>query len=205
MADQNWKELLEKWNARILSSRRAESIPKRLIKRGWLGRTPATKEQIDALEKRIERKLPPSYRSFLEFSNGWEGCLTFSIDDLWSTEKVDWLRETYGEWAGVFDSPFDKDEPVIPDEIYFIYGQQQDPFTMRNEYLKDTLCISSLGDNALFLLNPLVTFGDEWEAWLLAEWLPGANRYRSFYDLMEAEYNKFVAHANYTPQSRKPR
>lgn len=203
MADLNWKELLEKWNAKILSSRAKEDLPKSLIKRGWLGRKPATKEQIDALEKRLERKLPPSYRSFLEFSNGWDGRLTFTIDELWSTEDVDWLRETFAVWAGVYGTPYE--ELPISDEEYFVYGEQQDPFSMRHEYLKEALCISEFGNNALYILNPVVTFGDEWEAWFLAEWLPGANRYRSFYELMEAEYKTFVYQANYTPPSRKPR
>jgi hypothetical protein len=44
----------------------------------------------------------------------------------------------------------------------------------------------------VYLLNPCVVTEDgEWEAWYLAHWLPGAVRYRSFWDLMNDEYTTF--------------
>ncbi|MER6977287.1 hypothetical protein [Streptomyces carpinensis] len=44
----------------------------------------------------------------------------------------------------------------------------------------------------VYLLNPCVVTSDgEWEAWYLAHWLPGAVRYRSFWDLMNDEYKSF--------------
>ena len=36
-----------------------------------------------------------------------------------------------------------------------------------------------------------VTHDGEWEAWFFANWLPGATRFRSFAELMEAEYQSF--------------
>ena len=52
--------------------------------------------------------------------------------------------------------------------------------------------ISDESDSAIYLLNPeVVTAEGEWEAWLFANWLPGASRYRSFAELMEAEYRTF--------------
>ncbi len=48
--------------------------------------------------------------------------------------------------------------------------------------------------SAIYLLNPqVVTEEGEWEAWFFANWLPGAARYRSFQEMMEAEYQDFLA------------
>jgi hypothetical protein len=32
----------------------------------------------------------------------------------------------------------------------------------------------------------------EWEAWYFAPWMPGANRYRSFWDLMDEGYRRHI-------------
>ena len=83
--------------------------------------------------------------------------------------------------------------PSVPDARYFVYGVEQDPVLARWEYLEDALEISPVGDSAIYLLNPRVIFEDgEWEAWFFANWLPGANRYRSFWEMMLTEHEKFV-------------
>jgi hypothetical protein len=44
-------------------------------------------------------------------------------------------------------------------------------------------------DAAILLLNPkIVTDEGEWEAWYLDSKLPGAFRFRSFQELMQAQY-----------------
>ncbi|MEX6690181.1 hypothetical protein QTN47_21910 [Danxiaibacter flavus] len=55
-----------------------------------------------------------------------------------------------------------------------------------------TLAISNWGDSAILLLNPEVKFGDEWEAWMFANWRPGADRYKSFEELMKEEYSSYL-------------
>lgn len=53
--------------------------------------------------------------------------------------------------------------------------------------------ISDLGDSAIYLLNPLAISPEgEWEAWFFANWNPGAVRYRSFWELILAEYESFL-------------
>jgi hypothetical protein len=37
-----------------------------------------------------------------------------------------------------------------------------------------------------------VTPDGEWEAWFFANWNPGANRYRSFREMMQAERANFL-------------
>jgi hypothetical protein len=52
--------------------------------------------------------------------------------------------------------------------------------------------VSDIGDSAILLLNPeVVTPDGEWEAWDFANWHPGAVRYRSFWDMMQALYDSF--------------
>lgn len=59
---------------------------------------------------------------------------------------------------------------------------------MRPGYLETALQISEVEDAAVYLLNPKVRDETgEWETWLVATWLPGAERYRSFLTLLEAE------------------
>jgi hypothetical protein len=83
--------------------------------------------------------------------------------------------------------------PFLSDEEYFVYGEEQDSVMFRTEYLQTALQISEEGDSAVYLLNPLVVTPEkEWEAWFFANWLPGATRYRSFRDMMQAERESFL-------------
>lgn len=46
----------------------------------------------------------------------------------------------------------------------------------------------------VWLLNPHVVGPDgEWEAWDFASWHPGEVRYRSFWDLMEYQFGRYLA------------
>jgi hypothetical protein len=81
----------------------------------------------------------------------------------------------------------------VPDEAYFVYGADQRSEWLRVEHLATALEVSAEGDSAIYLLNPQVVASQgEWEAWYFANWLPGAQRYRSFWDLMQAEYESFL-------------
>lgn len=88
-------------------------------------------------------------------------------------------------------------EPSIPDEEYFIYGEEQDCANCRFEYIENALEISTESEDCdIFLLVPDVIFETgEWEAWHAGSKLPGAYRYRSFYELMlqVTEQGYFIA------------
>ncbi|MEP6672109.1 MAG: hypothetical protein ABJF10_23300 [Chthoniobacter sp.] len=74
----------------------------------------------------------------------------------------------------------------LSDAEYLVYGEAQDTVRFREEYLQTALEISDRGDDAILLLNPKTkTPEGEWEAWMFANWFPGARRYRSFRELME--------------------
>ena len=45
--------------------------------------------------------------------------------------------------------------------------------------------ISDSLEGEVLLLNPKVKFGNEWEAWYFANYLPGAIRFKSFKEMLE--------------------
>ncbi|TQM75065.1 SMI1/KNR4 family protein [Thermopolyspora flexuosa] len=144
---------------------------------------PATEAEIARHEARLGTELPPSYRRFLLSSNG----LGNDEEDsrLLGIEEVGWLRDIDPSVAESWSEPRSGDSWSVPDELYFVYGPEQDPIHLRREYVSDTLLIG-YWDDGVVLLNPHVkTPEGEWEAWHLAPWLPGATRYRSFQELIE--------------------
>lgn len=192
----NWKELLSEWSRKLLESDSytyyIAKLPSEVLTGKWLGYPGASEEQILRAEQRLGITLPPSYREFLKISNGWRKTTTF-IDSLWPVEEIDWFsRRHQYDWIDPWIEGAGGIYPVS-DEDYFVYGPGQDETSLRLEYLQTALEISPPGDAAIYLLNPKVISGDgEWEAWFFASWLPGANRYRSFYEMMQSEHERFL-------------
>lgn len=211
MSTFDWESFLRRWSQALIEAKGQElyPLPPDVIESGWLGYPGATEAQIIHAEARLGVTLPPSYREFLKVSNGWRQTTPF-IYRLWSTENIEWLAVRHPDWINSFveqqqrleqrhsysavngssskGSQFD-----VPDNIYFVYGEDQDCMNLRAQYLNTALEISEQGDSSIYLLNPqVVTEDGEWEAWFFGDWLPGADRYRSFRELMQAEYQNFL-------------
>ena len=188
----DWRPFLETWSRELVEAGAYPGVPAEVAESGWLGFPGATDEQLNRVEARLGVGLPPSYREFLTVSNGWRQTGN-SIWRIWSTEEIDWFRVRNAEWIEAYLNPFGgRDEPSFTDEEYLVYNQTQDPARFRVEYLESALEVSDIGDSAIYLLNPkVVTPNGEWEAWLFANWLPGASRHRSFAELMQAGYQSF--------------
>jgi predicted adenylyl cyclase CyaB len=135
--------------------------------------------------------LPPSFRTFLGVTDGWQKA-THSIDRIRGVDSLAWFRKENRDWVEAFSQPtIYGPEPDVADDEYFAYEQWVEHF--RAPHLKETLQISDVGDAAVYLLNPQVISEDgEWEAWFFANWVPGAHRYRSFQEMMEAEFHRIV-------------
>lgn len=186
MAGIDWTRFLRQWSEDILASKLGEDAPADARAGRWLGLTPATEDQISQAEARLKIALPPSYKSFLRVSNGWLRT-THAIHRLWGVEQLAWFGKHNREWVAAYTDSGPDD--TVPDEEYFAYGDFAGQF--RSSHLKTALQITEEGDSAVYLLNPQVISKDgEWEAWLFADWLPGAQRYRSFEVLMQAEYQQ---------------
>jgi hypothetical protein len=67
----------------------------------WEGREPATEETIATAERRLGVSFPPSYRSFLLTTDGWNdaGCW---IGHVYACADVVWLREDEEGWGEEF-------------------------------------------------------------------------------------------------------
>lgn len=142
----------------------------------------ASAKSIHALEQRLGSPLPPSYKSFLLTSDGFA-----ELGGLWGSlfpvNDVNWFRNAEADWIRMWIET--STHPDLPVEKHLVYGDEQDPAVFRLTYLQATLQIGEVNDGAVFLLNPDVQTADgEWEAWIFANWFPGARRYPTFGDLM---------------------
>ncbi|MFF3390439.1 SMI1/KNR4 family protein [Streptomyces sp. NPDC002669] len=194
-ATRPWRDLLQRWSDAWLDpvrheQERAEPFPAGIRAARWLGTTGATPEELTGLERRLGTSLPPSYREFLGTSDGWLDT-TDEIAHLLSTREIGWVKDLDPELIEGWDDGTAADH--VPDEKYFVYGDEQDCCAIRTEYLGHMLKVSHTPESGdVYLLNPCVITPDgEWEAWYLAHWLPGAVRHRSFWDLMNDEYRRF--------------
>jgi hypothetical protein len=184
----DWESLLAVWNRDLLAAGDFVYVEPAARAARWLGFQGATEDQIASLERRLGRQLPASYREFLACTNGWRTTGTF-IDRIWGVDDVDWFRSRNTEWIDAYRQA---ESATIADGQYFVYGQSQDPMDFRAEYLSSALEVSDVGDSAIYLLNPEIVQHGEWEAWFFANWLPGARRYRSFWEMMNEEYRTFL-------------
>lgn len=196
----DWRGLLSQWSKELIAvadqdDELRDELSPEVRASGWLGFPGATDEQLRAAEDRLGAALPPSYREFLLVTNGWR-FPKFSLRRMWSTEEIDWLavldQEGIDAWRSgeAYIGPI----PPVPGEQYFAYdddGCHSNELDMRSEFLQSALQISDReeGGTGVYLLIPeVVTPEGEWEAWFWAHWLPGAERYRSFWDMMRYEY-----------------
>jgi len=185
----DWNVFLRQFSRDLLARLEYSELtnfPSEIINTKWLGYPGATDTEISTVEARLETTLPPSYRNFLAASNGWQK-LDIMIDRLLSNQEIDWLASKNQEFIDGWMTGIEigGDYTPVPDEEYFVYGDEQDSTLIRNEYLQTALEIDGDLNQGLLLLNPqIVSENGEWEAWFFANWLPGAHRYRSFYELM---------------------
>lgn len=211
----DWESFLRQWSQDVLASisdDERQHLSPGVLSSGWLGYPGATEEEIARAEARLKVKLPPSYRAFLKVTNGWRQTASKTANynhRFWSTEDIEQFSVRHPQWIRAFADRIETVDPTLEDEFqelndhwepvgvtddeYFVYGEKQDPSNLRPEYLKTAIEISDVGFDSIYLLNPqVVTSEGEWEAWFFADYLPGADRYRSFQEMMEAEYRNFL-------------
>ena len=146
----------------------------------WLGYPPADDSKILEKEKELGLTLPKSYKDFLKASNGFRQ-ISFFTGNLCPIGNVDWLSNTDSDFLNMFS---EGDDINITDQDYYNYSETQRSEFFRLEYLKNSIRISEWTDGSLVLLNPKIKFGEEFEAWVYANWYPGAKRFKSFEDLI---------------------
>jgi hypothetical protein len=183
---EEWKILLSRLNESVFASERwkARLYPEALAAH-WCGWPPATPEEILTAERRLGVPLPPSYRAFLSVSNGWERFGSF-VQLLLQVQEIDWYRNADPEGlAGILDN-YQEDD--VSDEEYLDYDTDEHAVAICPRYYPDCLLVGKSLEsksNIILLNSKVVSAEGEWEAIFFADWLPGNQRYRSFYDLAQ--------------------
>jgi cell wall assembly regulator SMI1 len=182
----DWSHLLEKWNDKMFFDSSegdletyAEWYPDEFAKQDCT-KPPASGVDIQSLEQRLGRQLPPSYRNFLLASNGWTFMQTFK--ELFNVQEVDWLNNLapwLADWEG----------SEISDEEYFDYSDLRYHSGIRRGHMESVLQISSIESGYVYLLNPLIIDErGEWECFDFGTKISGGHRYRSFWDMIHKFY-----------------
>lgn len=107
----DWHSFLLKWSgewADSLSDGETRGEDDEAARRArWLGFPPASEERIAAMEERLGRRMPPSYREFLKVSDGWRHAGGF-VWLLAGTKDAHWHNNESG-LADMFEEYLDED------------------------------------------------------------------------------------------------
>lgn len=177
----DWRSFLLRW-----SGEWADSLPEDETRSEddeaarqarWLGLPPASEERIAALEERLGRRMPPSYREFLRVSDGWRHAggfvwlLAGTTDARWH-EDASGLAEMYEEYL---------DEDAGPEEQW------------EADLWRRGLQLDVESDITHVLLDPEDVDEDgEWAAYTWASWRAAPpERHASFRAFMQDMYREF--------------
>jgi hypothetical protein len=166
------RELLDRLDLDEASAFRDPRVTRELVATGWLGSPGADESRIAVAEARLRVELPPSYRSFLAASDGFLQP-DLLVPRLRAADEIAWYAD-------------DPDSAAIWAE-----SEPGDPLAR----LAGCLQVSDveLVGTAVYLLDPASRGPDgEWEAYVLAHWIPGVDRYPSFMHLMQAQRRMHV-------------
>lgn len=134
--------------------------------------------QVEALERRLGVRLPPTYREFLAICGGLPvtGALT---EGLRPAERVGWFRDLEAEWVQIWrETALD---PEVPGPAV--------------ELMNRALLVSEPGDQAL-LLDPdeIEPATGEWACYTFSNFAPGSHRVGgTFRAGLEHTYRGFLA------------
>ncbi|MFE4513559.1 SMI1/KNR4 family protein [Kitasatospora sp. NPDC056783] len=133
----------------------------------WLGRAPASGERITAVEERLGHRLPPSYRAFLEVTDGWQHAGGF-VYRLAGSGEAHWHEDAFGL------------------SEYFGEGELEGMWAR-------ALQLDVESDMTTVLLDPLAVGEDgEWAVYCHKSWAHSEpTRYGSFREFMLDMYREF--------------
>lgn len=179
MPDYDWTPFLNRWGGELAVSERANpwNLMPELIEAGWPYRPNANEVEIDAAEARLGLHLPPSYRDFLKVSNGWPVMGNPFSGGLRPVAEIERFAVRNQAWLDVIRR--------MPDDpsAEFAYPVGAETFEAAIE-------ISHAGEGILLLNPAVVDANGEMEAWLFEAEM-GIKRYRSFWGMMQTEYEIF--------------
>lgn len=186
-----WENFLNCWDSEIAAIRKKNNETHLAM---WKKAQRQSIDKIEALEKKLQTRLPQSYKDFLTVSNGQFQTLqtpswNATGSDFYSIDKVDLFAKSASRSLKNWINSYDGTE--VSDEEYFVYGKEQSAPHIRPRYLNEAIEVSYFPAmvEEFILLNPNVKTRDgELETWWLSPRHPGANRYKTFADFMISIY-----------------
>ncbi|MBB5798511.1 SMI1/KNR4 family protein [Streptomyces caelestis] len=177
----DWRSFLLRW-----SGEWADSLPEDETRGGddetarrarWLGFPPASEERIAAMEERLGRRMPPSYREFLKVSDGWRHAGAF-VWLLAGTEGAHW-HNNESELADLFEEYLDED--AGPEE------------RLEADIWRRGLQLDVESDVTHVLMDPGDVDEDgEWAVYTWASWrAEPPERHANFVEFMRDMYREF--------------
>lgn len=177
----DWRSFLLRW-----SGEWADSLPddetrgeddEAARQARWLGFPPSSAERIAAMEERLGRRMPPSYREFLEVSGGWRHAGGFV-----------WLL------AGPEDAHWHDNESQLADLFEEYLDEDSGPEERREADLwRRGLQLDVESDATHVLLDPEDVDEDgEWAVYTWASWRAAPpERHASFREFMREMHREF--------------
>ncbi|MFI5801797.1 SMI1/KNR4 family protein [Streptomyces sp. NPDC051561] len=147
-------------------------------RRRWLGSAPASEADIAAMEARLGRRMPPSYREFLRVSDGWRHAGRF----VWTL-------------AGTGDAHWHEDATGLGEDFDESWGEEGNPEEVRAQVglWSRALQLDVESDAMYVLLDPEDVGEDgEWAVRVWAYWRASdPERYPSFAAYMVDMHREF--------------
>lgn len=177
----DWRSFLLRWSQEWADSLSDDEMRGRddeaAREARWLGFPPACEERIAAMEERLGRRMPPSYREFLKVTDGWRHAGGF-VWLLAGTESVHWHENESG-LAEIFEEYLDED--ADPEE------------RQEAELWRRGLQLDVESDGLYVLLDPDEVDEDgEWALYTWAGWRAAPpERLGNFLEFMLAMYREF--------------
>lgn len=174
----NWHEFLGRWQGEWVPRKDEDGDQDGGQTIVPLGRPGADEAAIAAAEKRLGRRLPPSYREFLSTSDGWHVDQMAGIYQLGGAANIDWFQDPY-DMTALYEEHLG-DNPREEDVL--LAGMWQRALRLETD-----------SDMSYALLDPGDSDQDgEWALYVYKGWggeLPC--RYPSFRAYMEDMYRGF--------------
>ncbi|MER5431230.1 SMI1/KNR4 family protein [Streptomyces sp. NPDC002588] len=147
------------------------------VRERWLGFGGADESRIAAAEERLGCRLPPSYRTFLEVSDGWRHAGGF-VWVLAGSEQLTWHQDAAG-LSEYFPGELDEDSTPADVLLAGMWGR--------------SLELSVEADAMYVLMDPGdVDDSGEWAVYVWASWHAAPpTRYGSFEEYMRAMHRQF--------------
>ncbi|WP_190197473.1 SMI1/KNR4 family protein [Streptomyces djakartensis] len=177
----DWRSFLLRWSGEWADSLTDDEVRNEddegARQARWLGFPPASEELISAMEERLGRRMPPSYREFLKVSDGWRHAGGFV-----------WLL------AGTRDAHWHDNESGLADMAEEYLDEDAGPGGRREADLwREGLQLDAESDATYVLLDPGDVDEDgEWAVYTWASWrAESPERHANFLEFMRDMYREF--------------